>query len=363
MESFAFILHPIKHSDILRKFPFFKYCPEKFLKEVFRRFPPFKVSQIEGVESPYNRAGGWFVACPLSSDQMLNLPRHYVLNKIIQAGSKAESLGAKVVGLGALAAVVGDAGITVSQNLNIPVTTGNSYTVATAYQGAREAANKLGLELADSRVSVLGATGSIGKVIAKKAARETEAITLMGRNLDKLESIAQQIYQDNKVTPRVTNDIEQGVEDADVVFAVSGSDEALIRGDELKPGAVVCDVARPRDVSYKVAKNREDVLVIEGGVVEVPGNVEFNFNFGFPPKMAYACMAETMILALEQRYESYTLGRELTLSQVDEIDKLAEKHGFKLAGLRSFEKPLSEDKIKKVKEKTRDQKKYALRMG
>ena len=42
---------------------------------------------------------------------------------------KAEKLGAKIVGLGAFTAVVGDAGITVARNLNIPVTTGNSYTV------------------------------------------------------------------------------------------------------------------------------------------------------------------------------------------------------------------------------------------
>ena len=45
-----------------------------------------------------------------------------------------------------------------------------------------------------------------------------------------------------------------------------------------------------------------------------------------------------MILALEQRYESFTLGRDLTVAQVEEISKLADKHGFKLAGFRSFER-------------------------
>jgi predicted amino acid dehydrogenase len=87
------------------------------------------------------------------------------------------------------------------------------------------------------------------------------------------------------------------------------------------------------------------VLVIEGGVVEVPGDVEFNFNFGFPPKMAYACMSETMMLALEGRYESFTLGKDVSVEQVEEITRLARKHGFKLAGFRSFEKAVTEEQI------------------
>ena len=46
----------------------------------------------------------------------------------------AQDLGAKVVGLGAFTAVIGDAGITVSNNVDVAVTTGNSYTVATALE-------------------------------------------------------------------------------------------------------------------------------------------------------------------------------------------------------------------------------------
>ena len=94
---------------------------------------------------------------------------------------------------------------------------------------------------------------------------------------------------------------------------------------------------------------RNDVLVMEGGVVEVPGDVDFGLNFGFPPQTAYACMAETMILALEQRYENFTLGRDLTVKQVEIIEQLAKKHGFKLAGLRSFERALTIEEITAIK--------------
>jgi len=112
---------------------------------------------------------------------------------------------------------------------------------------------------------------------------------------------------------------------------------------------VVCDVARPRDVSVRVAKERPDVLVIEGGVVSVPGDVDFGMTFGFPPKTAYACMSETMMLALEDRPESYTLGKDVSVQQVEETLAMAKRHGFKLAGFRSFERAVDDESIKRAK--------------
>lgn len=49
-----------------------------------------------------------------------------------------------MVGLGAFTSIVGDAGITVAKNLDIAVTSGNSYTVATALEGTREAVRLMG---------------------------------------------------------------------------------------------------------------------------------------------------------------------------------------------------------------------------
>ena len=43
----------------------------------------------------------------------------------------------------------------------------------------------------------------------------------------------------------------------------------------------------------------------------------------------------------------------MTVEQIDEISALAAKHGFKLAGFRSFERPLSLETIEKIKEKSR----------
>ncbi len=104
-----------------------------------------------------------------------------------------------------------------------------------------------------------------------------------------------------------------------------------------------------RDISAAVTAARRDVLVIDGGMVTVLGPVKFDFDFGFPPGTAYACMAETMALALEGRFEDYTVGKNISGSRVDEITAIANRHGFRLSGFRSFERAVSDQQIADVK--------------
>lgn len=349
MEKFAFIIHPLTASDFSRKFPFAKNWPDSLVEGILKFIPPFAVSHITGIASPFNTAEGWFVACPLTTKQMVAMDEAYVLRKIIKAGRVAEKQGAKIVGLGAFTSIVGDAGITVAKNLDIAVTTGNSYTVATALAGTRRAAELMGIDMNNAHIVILGATGSIGAACAQIIARDAKYLTLVARNERKLERIAAQILRSTGLAVRISANTKATLPTADVIIAVTSAVDTIIDADDLKPGAVVCDVSRPRNVAPSVAQQRDDVLVIEGGVVEVPGTVDFGLNFGFPPGTAYACMAETMILALEGRYENFTLGREITVKQIETITRLAEKHGFKLAGLRSFERAITDEEISRIR--------------
>lgn len=349
MGEFAFIIHPVSGAkDMARKYPLLRVLPESVLELILKRMSPRRVSEITGVRGATGaEAHGWFVGCPLTPRQFLELPTEFVLGKIIRSAELAQELGAKVVGLGAMTSVVGDAGVTVDNSVDIAVTTGNSYTIWSAVEGARKAAELMGTDLSQAQVAVMGATGSIGQVCVRIMAEEVPVVTLIGRREERLAEVAASV--EGKAEVKYTTDPHAGLREADIVITVTSAVDTVVPGEALKPGAVVCDVARPRDVAKKVARERPDVLVIEGGAVEVPGDVDFHFNFGFPPKTAYACMAETMILALEERYESYSLGRDLSLERVKEIAALAKKHGFKLAGLRSFERQVTEEYIEGVR--------------
>lgn len=350
---FAFIIHPGDVSQYANKFPITRHLPGGLVENLFAMAPAVKASRITGIRSGVNTAEGWFVGCTLTSRQMLRLPQWFVMRKILGAARLAERLGAKVVGLGAYTAIVGDAGRTVADNVNIAVTTGNSYTVAAALEGAKMGAGIMGHDFPQAEVAVVGATGSIGSACARILSREAKYLTLVGRSEEKLESLARQILGETGLAPRISTDISKSIPRADVVIAVSSSVDAIIHPEDLKPGAVVCDVALPRDVDERVAAVRDDVLVMDGGVIAIPGNAEFNLEFGFPRGHAAACMAETMLLALENRYENFTLGRDLSVEQIDNIAALARKHGFKVAGIRSFHRAMDERAFQKIRENAR----------
>jgi len=350
LSKFAFILHALDVSDIARKYPVARWLPDRLVEFVASRMSARYISKIEGIQSPTGaETEGWFVGCPLTSRQLVESDARLSTRKIVEAGQMAADLGAEIVGLGALTAVVGDAGITVAEKLDIGVTTGNSYTVATAVEGTLRAAAMMGIEVKNATAGVLGATGSIGRVCAQLLAPQVARLILIGRRREALDEIKEELEANGSAQVEVSTDVAEALQQTEMVVTVTSAVEAIIEPEMLRPGTVVCDVARPRDVSVRVAKERDDVLVIEGGVVRVPGRVNFNFDFGFPPGMAYACMAETMILALEGRIEDYSLGRNLELARVREIAGLARKHGFELAGFRSFERAVDEETIERIR--------------
>ncbi|HEY3284917.1 MAG TPA: shikimate dehydrogenase [Armatimonadota bacterium] len=355
MGKFGFIVHPIDaRRDAARKFPWARWLPVPLIEQYLKRTDPMVVGHAQGIRSQAGAtAEGWFVACPLTPRQMLSLPVEAVLDRIVRAGELAAEQGAKVVGLGAYTSVVADGGITIDQRLPVAVTTGNSYTVATALGGTYKAAEMVGTNVAEAKAAILGATGSIGKTCAEALASRVRELTLVGRDLHRLEEARKRIaaMPSTVASLAVSTDIQASLPEADLVLTVTSAVHAVIEPAWLKRGAVVCDVARPRDVSKRVVEERDDVLVIEGGVVRIPGQVSFGFRFGFPEGVAYACMAETMLLALEERYESFTLGKEVTIEQVDEMNRLARKHGFDLAGFRSFERPVTDEQIQHVRER------------
>lgn len=338
--TFGFVLHPLDaRRDTSRKYPFLARMPAWLIEFVSIFAPPVLLSEIKGIRSSGNGSElrGWFVACPLSARMMLMLPRAIVYHKIVQSARLAETLGARIVGLGAFTSVVGDGGVSVARRVNVPVTTGNSYTVATAIHAVHLASQLAGIDLSRATVAIVGAGGSIGAVCARLLAQDSDTLLLIGRSLPSLQDAARQAVASGGRNVRVSTVIN-AIKEAQVVITVTSSLSAVVDAHHLGPNAIVCDVARPRDVARRVCAKRPDVHVIEGGVVRVPGTVDFGFDFGFPPGMAYACMAETMALALAGRYESFSLGKQLELDRVKEIDQLAARHGFRLSGLRNLDR-------------------------
>lgn len=350
MNRFGFLLHPLGMQDVVRYAPKAAGKREPLVRKLLEWMPPYEASNIEGVRSQRGiDITGKFVMVPLLPAQFIDMPRKAVLDRVKKAALLAQELGAQMVGLGGYNSVVGGAGKEVADLLDVAVTSGNSYTVATALEGALAAAQALDVDMAKATVAVVGATGSIGSVCARLLARHVPRLVLMARSKSRLKVLAEQIHSESRTALAIEMDLARALESADVVITATSSGGGIIQAKHLMPGAIVCDVAVPHDVCREVAKLRPDVLVIEGGVVQVPGNPQFNFDFGYPPGVALACMAETMVLTMENRFEDFSIGRGLDFDKVDEIERLAQRNGFRLAGFRAFDQPITTERIEEVR--------------
>ncbi len=269
------------------------------------------------------------LACPLTASQMLELPPLAVYDRIVSVGRLAQKRGARLLGLGGLAAVLDDGGVTVAQRLSMPVTTGNSLTVATAVAVLGGSAEKRGLTLEESTAAVVGFSGPVGLACAEVLAPRVKKLIVVGRREIRVSQARAEAEAAGGSNVRMSTRIDDII-GADVILTVASVGEPLIEGRHLKKGAIVCDIAWPPSVSPKVRRERQDVAVIRGGILRVPGQVDLGFDLGLPAGHVYSCMAEAMVLALERRYESFSLGQRIQRAKVREIGELARKHGFRV---------------------------------
>ncbi len=354
VNRFAFVIHPLsvryiyKH-PILKNF---QWVPKRLMEWTVAQLPPMYVSNITGGESPTTgqKIEGTLITLGATPKELMRRSPGFTYRKLIQAARMAERRGARLMGLGAFTSVVGDAGITVAQKSDIGITSGNSLTVAATLETAKLAVQKMGGRIDQGTAVVVGATGSIGSVCARLIAQwlgPRGKVVLVAPRAERLIELKRRIEEESPgVEVVVATNPDDYVGDADlIVTTTSAAHKKVIDVTKLKPGAVICDVARPPDVKEEDAKKRPDVLVIESGEILIPGDIDFGFDIGLPPKTSYACLAETALLAMDGRFDDYTLGRNIDMELVKEIYRLFKKHGFQLAGLRSFDQYLTDEDI------------------
>jgi predicted amino acid dehydrogenase len=281
---------------------------------------------------------------------MLTRSPEFTYRRLNAAVKDAAEHGAKIVGLGAFTKVVGDAGVTVAKRAPIPVTTGNSLTIAATLETAKLTAKRMGWrDLAKGKAMIVGATGSIGSVCSRLLAAAVKDVVLVSIEPERLAALKEKILEETpgaKVEVDLTTNRRVG--DCDlIVTATSAFGQRVLDVSQCKPGAVILDVALPPDISAEEAATRPDVLIVESGEIVLPGPARFSFDIGLPPGVAYACLAEAALLAMEGRFECFTLGRDLAPERVKEIYKLYRRHNFQIAPLRTFGELLTDALIEK----------------
>lgn len=335
--EFAFLVHPRNISDILKKYPFAKFFPEWFLKILTRLLWPIIASQITGLKKiDGQEVKGWIIICPMTAEQMMK-NRKLAKKRILQSVKLAEKIGARIIGLGALTSSLTNRGLDLIDKVKIGLTTGNSYTVAITIESIERIAKKKKIDLNAIQIAVVGATGSIGQLVSKILAQRISRLILIGRTPEHLSNLAVKIQEiNNKIKIQTSINIYD-IKSADFVVVATSAAGALIKAEYLKQGAIVYDITQPQNVCPEIMKERKDVLIIDGGLVKTPG-INLHVNLGLPKQeLAFACLAETMILGAEGKFDHYSLDN-VRIEQIQEIKQLGEKYKFDLADFYSFGK-------------------------
>jgi predicted amino acid dehydrogenase len=327
--------------------------------------PGFKYGTISGIKSVATGAeiSGEIFAISETPKMLLQSPREQIYKKLVKVCELAKRNGAELIGLGAYTKIVGDAGITINERSPIPVTTGNSLSAASTLWAASYAIQKMGFVpklngVNQGTAMVIGATGSIGKVSAKILAMSWSKIIVVAPRPYKLIDLVGEL---KKVNPNLeieySTEANKYIDQADLIItSTSAAGKKILDIDKVKTGAVICDVSRPFDISREEALRRPDVLVIASGEVILPGEVEITCNIGLQGNTVYACLAETALLMMEGRAESFSLSRDIHFENVLEIDKLARKHGVKLAAIMGHDFEITDEEILLCQEHALEQK-------
>ncbi len=364
VNRFAYIIHP-PNQEFLKKLKPIEVLADVApglmgtVEKAMAYVPPFVYSKVSGIKSDTGvEAEGWLIALGETPAQMQARGPEHATKRILQAAEVAKKLGAQIMGIGMLPKTMKDTGVDVAKHAALPITTGNSYFASAALWAAAEAVRRLGLikETKDgktlgAKTMVIGATGAVGKICSHLLATAFEEVHLVGRNIAKLLALQESIQNEAPgVKLKVSTRADTHLSEMDLIVATSSGARQVLDIMQVKPGCVITDINLPMILSAEDTAKRPDVLVIRGGEIRLPGDGAEMEDIGLPPGIVYAGLAETIILALEGRFEVFTVGSSPQWDRVREIYRLGLKHGMQLAAISGVDGIFSDEVIARVRE-------------
>lgn len=274
----------------------------------------------------YHEVEGWIISIFLTAAQMINKPL-FARQRVLQAVRYAQDeLKAEFIGLGSYTSSITHGGDWLVRHADLTscLTHGDSYAVAASVEGITEV---LPLDLSSKTLAIVGAYGLIGEALAKLLCHRCSRLLLIGRRWHLLKALRDTLLAENGEQP-LDLDISDNLEDiqeADVVITATSAPSAIIKPHYLKGGAWIYDVAQPMNTAPTLMEEREDVQVVDGAFVNIPG-VDLGIDFGTPPGTAFACFTETLMQILEGNCQHH-VGR-IDLSHVATTANWAKKYGF-----------------------------------
>jgi len=327
--------------------------PDDEIKDILPWIPPRTVCHVDVASTTGAQARGIYIDSFIPPDRLGAAYVHENIARVRKAAACAIKAGAKIVSLGGFSSVLIEGNFDqLTERHDTVFTTGNTLTVAFIVQAIKKMCALEGRDLRKSTLLIVGATGDVGSGCARCLAPLVKRVLLNARNLDRLRKLAVDLRCDERndreavrVQLEVATDLQQFSAPADVIICAASLPTPSLLVDCIAPDAIICDAGYPKNLSPSA--DMPEAKVFFGGLGQITGGMRFAPHFNgilnrHPfPNVVHGCLLEGMALALERRFEPFSQGRGfITKHRVDEIEKIATRHGIHLAPLYNADGPL-----------------------
>ena len=362
---YAHLAHYGYAEDLHREQNFVKdFDGEQTKRWAENAYPVVLEMQIDGFDSKNKTISGWYILVANHTEELLR-SKTLRQKKLVQAAKLSKILGAKFCGMAGLVASFTKGGNFLDREVEgIGFTTGHAFTIANIYDIAKSITQKVNLDLAKTKIAVVGAAGSIGSGVAKlMSENKLKEILLIDtpnmisvRKLEELKKNLLQINPDNEI--KISKELVD-VKESDMLIIATNASASFIKSEHLKSGAIIIDDSFPKNVARDIIKARDDVLLLEGGVSQLPKKqngyvarnipdlLDLSISKLISCKQAYGCLCETFILAALGHRGNYALGDADPKLAKDIMNK-AKEMGFMTAVFQNYGFAVEESRIKRI---------------
>jgi predicted amino acid dehydrogenase len=339
--SFELLDDSAKYLPILA----FKYgIPDRDVEKLLNSLPPLKIGEIKGIigNKKINCA---IISVPITPKSLDNCSRqseklNYARPRISQAAELADRMGANIIGLGETLASLTHHGTVLQKEFpDKSITTGHAFTTYFMKEWTKFVAEKAGLDLKKSPITIIGANGSIGFAITQMLLLEGASKLRLHDKEDAIGAMHAKSEEIHKMFPDVEikitggdDNLKEACKGSRIVLVAASAPKPFIKAEHLDRGTFVINDSQPPSITREEAQKAGSTTLWVAG--SLPGGVTNTFDNGLV-NGEWTCALEVLALEALDEKPFDTVDR-VTPQRVIEAGKVARKLGIALAPPQSW---------------------------
>jgi len=300
-EKIAFILHPsdwkIFHNQLSELKPN-KVFKKETVMSVVHWLNSFKSKEFSDLTlDGKTYFDGILILVPFFPEKQ-NISDLEIYSKIEKSLEIAQKEGCTIAAMGGFTSIaIQGKEMQLSEKYHIKVTSGNTTTTAVIIESINTLTEQFSIDLGSSTVSIIGASGDIGRGCFYYFAEKSKKIWLTARGIRPLEEMVAEVGGIYDCEINTTTDNENAIRNSNIVIFVTSAHSTIFNLDNFSPKTIVCDASAPTNVSDN-GQIRKDVFLYHGGIAGIPLEIDFGFKAGLASlSHFYGCQTEGLLMA------------------------------------------------------------------